>query len=231
MRFIPSLTVFAISATILAFQLPVQADMTAKVVSIGDGDTLTVQQSNRKVTIRLACVDATERAQTPWGAESTAKLKGLLPIGQQVRIREVEKDKYGRTVGEVFVGNRSINLTLVQTGAAVVYRQYLKGCAGNENQYLSAEQQARSQRIGFWNQANPVMPWDFRRGNGARKPPASTPKPKPVGQQFPSCVNSDCNCSDFQSRAQVDAVFRAYPGDPFKLDGDSDGVPCESIRS
>ena len=163
--------------------------------------------------------------------ESTAKLKGLLPIGQQVRIREVEKDKYNRTVGEVFVGNHSINLTLVQAGAAVVYRQYLKGCAGSENQYLSAEQQARSQRIGFWNQPNPVMPWDFRRGNGARKPPASTPKPKPVGQQFPSCVNSDCNCSDFQSRAQVDAVFRAYPGDSFKLDGDSDGVPCESIRS
>ena len=165
------------------------------------------------------------------GAESTAQLKGLLPIGQQVRIREVEKDKYGRMVGEVFVGNRSINLTLVQAGVAVVYRQYLKGCAGNENQYLTAEQQAQAQRIGFWNQPNPVMPWDFRRGNGARKPPASTPKPKPVGQQFPACVNSDCNCSDFQSRAQVDAVFRAYPGDPFKLDGDSDGVPCESIRS
>ena len=215
----------------LATQVPAYADMTAKILSVGDGDTITVQQSNRKVTVRLSCVDSPERAQSPWGAESTAKLKGLLPIGQQVRVREVEKDKYGRTVGEVFVGNRSINLTLVQTGAAVVYRQYLKGCAGNENQYLSAEQQARSQRIGFWNQANPVMPWDFRRGKGARKPPASTPTPTPVGQQFPACVNSDCNCSDFQSRAQVDAVFRAYPGDPFKLDGDSDGVPCESIRS
>ena len=150
MRFIPSLTVFAISATILAFQLPAQADMSAKVVSIGDGDTLTVQQRNRKVTIRLACVDAPERAQTPWGTESTAKLKGLLPIGQQVRVREVEKDKYGRTVGEVFVGNRSINLTLVQMGAAVVYRQYLKGCAGNENQYLTAEQQARAQSDGLF---------------------------------------------------------------------------------
>jgi len=132
-------------------------------------------------------------------------------------------------VGEVFVGDRSINLTLVQAGAAVVYRQYLKGCAGNENQSLTAEQQARSQRIGFWNQPNPVIPWDFRRGTEARKLPASTQKP--VGQKFPACVNLDCNCSDFESRAQVDAVFRAYPGDPFKLDGDSDGVPCESIRS
>ncbi|MBC7824751.1 MAG: thermonuclease family protein, partial [Candidatus Parcubacteria bacterium] len=91
MRFITSIALFALSAAILAFQLPAQADMTAKVVSIGDGDTLTVQQSSRKVTIRLSCIDAPERAQAPWGAESTAKLKGLLPIGQQVRIRKVEK--------------------------------------------------------------------------------------------------------------------------------------------
>jgi micrococcal nuclease len=232
MRRIPSGTSLAINAVILAnvlaLQLPVRADMTAKVVSIGDGDTLTVQQSNRRVTIRLACVDAPEKAQTPWGAESTAKLKGLLPIGQSVRIREVEKDQYNRTVGEVFVGNRSINLTLVQSGTAVVYRQYLKGCAGNENQYLTAERLARSQRIGFWNQANPVMPWDFRRGKGVQTP-SSTPKPQPAAVQFPACVNSDCNCSDFESREQVDAVFRAYPGDPFHLDGDSDGVPCESL--
>lgn len=75
MRFIPSITLLALSAAILAFQFPVQADVTAKVVSIGDGDTLTVQQSNRKVTIRLSCADSPERAQNPWGAESTAKLQ------------------------------------------------------------------------------------------------------------------------------------------------------------
>ena len=61
MRVIPSnsyaagypFALFAISANFLAFQLPAQADMTAKVVSIGDGDTLIVQQNNRKVTIWL----------------------------------------------------------------------------------------------------------------------------------------------------------------------------------
>jgi micrococcal nuclease len=231
-RITPSASL-AISAVILAnflaLQLPVLADMTAKVVSIGDGDTMTVQQNNRRVTIRLACVDAPEKAQAPWGAEATAKLKGLLPIGQQVRIREVEKDQHNRTVGEVFVGKRSINLALVQAGAAVVYRQYLQGCAGSENQYLTAERLARAQSIGFWNQSNPVMPWDFRRGKGVQPPSSSTPKPQPAAVQFPACVNSDCNCSDFESREQVDAVFRAYPGDPFHLDGDSDGVPCENL--
>lgn len=145
-----AITSTSLAVCLLAIGLPTRAEMTAKVVSVGDGDTISVQQGNRKVTIRLACIDAPETAQKPWGAESTAKLKGLLPVGQQVRIREIEKDKYNRTVGEVFVGSRSINLALVQSGAAVVYRDYLKGCAGSETQYLTAERLARSQGIGFW---------------------------------------------------------------------------------
>jgi micrococcal nuclease len=118
---------------------------------------------------------------------------------------------------------------LVQAGAAVVYRQYLKGCAVSKNQYLTAERLVRAQRLGFWNQSNPVMLWDFRRGKGVQTPSSSTPKLHPAAVQFSACVNSDCNCSDFESREQVDGVFRAYPGDPFCLDGDSDGVPCESL--
>jgi len=42
MRFISSITLLALSAIILAFQLPAQADMSAKVVSIGDGDGVPV---------------------------------------------------------------------------------------------------------------------------------------------------------------------------------------------
>ncbi|MCU0530192.1 MAG: micrococcal nuclease-like nuclease, partial [Cyanobium sp. Prado107] len=35
------------------------------VVSIGDGDTLRVRQGQRTITVRLACIDATEMAQQP----------------------------------------------------------------------------------------------------------------------------------------------------------------------
>jgi len=36
-------------------------------LSVGDGDTLRVQAGGRSITIRLACIDAPETAQSPWG--------------------------------------------------------------------------------------------------------------------------------------------------------------------
>ena len=37
----------------------------ATVLSIGDGDTIRVQQGTKKLTVRLACIDAPEMAQAP----------------------------------------------------------------------------------------------------------------------------------------------------------------------
>jgi hypothetical protein len=44
-----------------------------------------------------------------------------------------------------------------------------------------------------------------------------------------SCALTDCNCSDFATQAQAQACLNADPSDPFNLDGDSDGVACESL--
>jgi len=75
----------------------------------------------------------------------------------------VNTDASGRTVAEVYRGNQSVNLQMVQEGQAVVYPQHLNNCAATQAQYLQAEAKAKQQRLGFWNQAKPVMPWDFRR--------------------------------------------------------------------
>ncbi|MEG4347226.1 excalibur calcium-binding domain-containing protein [Microcoleus sp. A003_D6] len=54
-------------------------------------------------------------------------------------------------------------------------------------------------------------------------------EPKVKSADFPSCVNSDCNCSDFATQAQAQRVLEAYPGDPFKLDRDKDSIACETL--
>lgn len=140
------------------------------VVSVGDGDTLRIREVGQVTTVRLACIDSPERAQSPWGKQSTARLKQLLPPGTAVQVRMITRDRYGRTVAELYLSKQSVNLQMVKEGQAVVYRQYLNGCAATKDQYLQAEAQARKQRLGFWNQKSPLMPWNYRRGKHNGKP-------------------------------------------------------------
>jgi micrococcal nuclease len=156
-------------------------------------------------------------------------------------VREIDRDQYGRTVAELYLGNQSVNLRMVKEGQAVVYRDYLSGCANTQDQYLAAESQAKAQRLGFWNQDNPVMPWDYRRGKrsdnrpstGAsprpQQPTMTTPTPTTTTGNLPACTQTDCDCKDFKTQAEAKRVLDAFPGDPFDLDRDKDGVACESL--
>ena len=46
---------------------------------------------------------------------------------------------------------------------------------------------------------------------------------------LPSCTQSDCNCSDFATQQEAQRVLDAFPGDPYKLDRDGNGIACESL--
>jgi len=143
---------------------PVAMPGQVTIISTGDGDTLRVNQQGKSITVRVACVDAPETAQQPWGSQSAARLKQLLPPGQGVQLRTVDRDRYGRTVAELFLGNQSVGMTMVKDGMAVVYPQYLNGCPANKAQYLQAEATAKQARRGVWSDPKFVMPWDFRKG-------------------------------------------------------------------
>ena len=72
----------------------------ATVLSIGDGDTIRVRQAGRDLTVRLACIDAPETAQSPWGQQARRYLQQRLPIGREVTLEVKTTDRYGRTVAE-----------------------------------------------------------------------------------------------------------------------------------
>ena len=130
-------------------------------VSVGDGDTIRVRAAGGAlVTVRLACIDAPETAQGQPGADATASLQRLLGAGR-LELRPQTLDRYGRTVAEVFAAGRNVNLEMVRTGAAFVYRKYLRDCDGAA--YEQAEQQAQLFRQGVWRWDQWVeRPWDFR---------------------------------------------------------------------
>ncbi|MEO1209850.1 MAG: hypothetical protein AAFX78_09935 [Cyanobacteria bacterium J06638_20] len=82
---------------------------TTTAVNVSDGDTLRVDMAERRLTIRLACIDVPELSQAD-GANSTAYLRQLLLTGQVVGVRQVDIDLYGRTVAELHRYGVSVNV-------------------------------------------------------------------------------------------------------------------------
>ncbi len=117
----------------------------------------------------------------------------ILPKKTEIRFREVDRDRYGRVVAEVYLlDGTSVNLKLVQEGQAVVYRQYLSGCPESRETLLAEEAQARRAKLNFWSQANPLMPWDYRQGLTS-SPPLPEPTPTtPVPIREPQRGRCDC---------------------------------------
>ena len=192
----------------------------AQVVSVGDGDTLTVMDGGRRVTVRLACIDAPETAQKPYGMEARTALQSLAPVGSEVALKVSTRDRYGRTVAEVLRGGSNVNLALVRDGRAFVYRQYLGGC--DRDAYLGAEAQAEKARRGVWSVPGGVTrPWDWRRGGSSSvKPSGSSSTSKPAsGRRY--------RCKEIGNWAKAQELLKQ--GHSY-LDGDGDGEACESLK-
>lgn len=76
-----------------------------RVTKVIDGDTF--KTAGRKNPVRLANVDAPERGE-PGGAAATERLRRLIQ-GEAVRIETQARDRYGRSVANVYLGNKSVN--------------------------------------------------------------------------------------------------------------------------
>jgi len=112
----------------------------AQIVSVGDGDTITIRSAGQNIVVRLACIDAPEMNQ-PGGKESAQRLSALLPRGTAIKVLPVDKDQYGRTVGVVFK-TQNINQQLLQEGQAWVYEQYIGNCRTSAPQLHQAQNTA-----------------------------------------------------------------------------------------
>ena len=208
-----------------------QAATAATLLSIGDGDTISVLERGQKLKVRLACIDAPETAQAPFGVASRNQLKALLPLGSTVSLRVLAVDRYGRSVAEVIGNKGMVNLAMVRSGQAFVYRQYLGRC--DRGAYLAAERQAQAQRLGVW--AVPggmTRPWDFRhRGAGRRSAgmvPAGATSSAPVSRS-PAAQpgGAKTSCKQIGSYARAQELLRQ--GHSY-LDRNGDGVACEGLR-
>lgn len=138
------------------------AELSGKVISVKDGDTIDILYNNKKLTIRLAHIDCPEKKQ-PYG-QAAKQFVSDKCFGQIVTIRHNnEYDRSKRLIGEVILSdNENLNKLLVKAGLAWHFKKY-----STDNSYTVLEQEARKQRIGIWSEPNPVAPWEWR-GGGSR---------------------------------------------------------------
>lgn len=125
-----------------------------KVVSIHDGDTITVLQNKQKIKVRLFGIDAPEKKQD-YGQRSKQFLASLI-AGQVVEVEPKGKDRYKRTLGIIYHKGQDINAQMVLNGYAWAYVKYSRI-------YVDQEKLARENKRGLWQSSNPTPPWEWRK--------------------------------------------------------------------
>jgi endonuclease YncB( thermonuclease family) len=133
------------------------------VVSVADGDTVTVLDRNDvQHRIRLSGIDAPESHQA-FGARSKQNLSDLV-FGKDVTVLYYKTDQYGRLVGKIIVDGTDVNLEQVKAGMAWHYKEYEREQTVEDRElYARAEDEARAQHRGLWLDPNPIEPSQFRR--------------------------------------------------------------------
>jgi micrococcal nuclease len=136
------------------------------VLSVHDGDTLKARKGDRTQSFRFCGIDSPELKQT-LGIESRDKLRSLvLSSKNKVMISEIESDRYGRVVAEIYTrsasGEKFLNEEMVVSGMAMVYPAYVNKCP-NKIALGNAEEIAKNKRLGVWANSSTVPPWEYRK--------------------------------------------------------------------
>lgn len=209
---------YLLCAVLLALGSVVQAEeFDATVIAVMDGDTVMVLRDGRKIKLRLVNIDAPE-ADQDFGRESRQALLDRV-LKKQVHVNTRAVDSYGRMIAEISVDGQSVNEAQVSSGMAWEYSHF-----HSSQRFRSLSKQAQQSRRGLWAQAiQPMSPQQWRKTHPAKSHPAKA--------AAAAHVNAACGkkhlCSQMISCEEA-RIYLLQCGVQ-TLDGNGDGVPCESL--
>jgi endonuclease YncB( thermonuclease family) len=157
----------AVAALVLAPPLAAQENYRGEVVSVQDGDTITVLTTDfERIRVRFYGIDCPEKNQDH-GPQAGDYLRGIV-AGKTVDVEVLDTDRYSRQVGLVRLNGTLVNLSMVEAGYAWTYEQYCKAVEVCDS-FRRAEAAAKVKKIGLWADPEPVAPWDHRRSKRKRQ--------------------------------------------------------------
>lgn len=129
---------------------------TGKVIAVKDGDTIVLLHEKKKITVRLEHVDCPEKNQ-PFGYKAKQFVSGFCFSKNVKIISNVKRDRNGRWIAEVFYQNKNLGKELIKNGLAWHFKRFSK-----HKEYALLEIEARKKKIGLWQDAKPIAPWNWR---------------------------------------------------------------------
>jgi micrococcal nuclease len=211
---------------------PTSQTVEARVVRVVDGDTIVVEFGGTSYKLRYIGMNTPEtkdpNSPVQWMGPEATVANAALVEGKTVFLEKdvSEVDRYGRLLRYVWLSDGPtwtlVNVELVRQGFAALatYPPDVKYVA----LILAAEQSARAAAVGLWGTPPPSM------AGPTPKPVANaTPKPQP-----PSChpsyspclpIVADLDCKDVRAMGKAPVTVKG--SDPYRLDGDHDGIGCE----
>jgi endonuclease YncB( thermonuclease family) len=124
------------------------------VLRVYDGDTIKARGHYVEIKVRLAGIDAPETSKgrrksgQPYGQQAKKHLEGLI-LNKTVAITGYDLDVQNQLLGVVYLEGRNINMAMVRSGLAEVYRG--KHPYGFDLEpYRNAEKEAKEAKRGMW---------------------------------------------------------------------------------
>lgn len=136
------------------------SQVTAKVISIKDGDTVVVlDKFNTQITLRLAEVDCPESGQ-PFGKNAKQFTSSQI-YGKQIIFYKVSADRFGRTIAKIYYDNGNyLSSEIIKNGFGWWYFRY-----SNDEKLGTLEKNAKTLKIGLWSDKKATPPWEWRSAN------------------------------------------------------------------
>lgn len=148
------------------------ATLSGVVQRVTDGDSFFLDRPGQPpLPVRISNIDAPEICQA-WGAEAKAALEALV-LNQTVSLRATTRDRYGRMLARVRVGELDVGERLVSDGHAWSAR----GRSGR-GPAVKQERVAASLRRGLHDRTGALFPADFRERHGPCPQPGQDSAPR-----------------------------------------------------
>ena len=168
-------SIFLFSWLLFVSSAPANAVVLRGVVTeVRDGESVVVLSGGRNFVVSLVGVDAPELDQD-FGDASRQHLAYLVldkPV--EIEFSQLQSD---RVIGKVICSQRDIGLQVIRDGVAWHDKTSGRSLSDIERSvYAEAEQLARNELRGLWQDGTPMPPWEWRRAQAAKHAPRAAYK-------------------------------------------------------